>query len=95
MDDNFIYFKLSDVDVVFSEDVSISEDENVSTTEENSEITEENTETTYFIEVTDEELTNLYDKVNTCCDLFVFLVFFLMIAKFYEWLRKEYLNLTD
>ena len=95
MDDNFIYFKFSDLDFVFSEDVSSFEEENVSTTEENTETTEENTEITHFIEVTDEELTILYDKVNTCCDLFVFLVFFLMIAKFYEWLRKEYLNLTD
>lgn len=95
MNEDFIYFKLSDVDCVFSSDTSFSEEENSTTTEEDNTITEEDNKSIHFIEVTDEELTNLYDKVNTCCDLFIFLVFFLMISKFYEWLRKEYLNLTD
>lgn len=92
---DFIYFKLSDVDIVFSSDSSIPEEENISNTEEDTTITKEDNSNVHYIEVTDEELTNLYDKVNICCDLFIFLVFFLMIAKFYEWLRKEYLNLTD
>lgn len=95
MNEDFIYFNLSDVDIVFSSDTSFSEEENIATTQDNPSTTEEDTLNIHYIEVTDEELTNLYDKVNTCCDLFIFLVFFLMIAKFYEWLRKEYLNLTD
>ena len=95
MYEDFIYFNLSDVDFVFSSDTSLSEEEDTTTSEEDIATTEEDHTNVHYIEVTDEELTKLYDKVNTCCDLFVFLVFFLMIAKFYEWLRKEYLNLTD
>ena len=53
--DDFIYFKLSNVDIVFSQAVEDSEEENISTTEENFATTQENVETTHYIEVTDEE----------------------------------------
>ena len=94
-ENDFLYFKLSDVDFIYPVFSESDQEETVSTSEDSTSENSDCIETTHFIEVTDQELINLYDKVNICCDLFMFLVFFIVATKSYEWIRKEFLNATN